>query len=69
MFTKNIIRSIVLLIGLLVSVFSTPVAINAQDNTLDAASIDAYIENHMAEHQIPGLALAIVHNDEIVYTQ
>jgi CubicO group peptidase (beta-lactamase class C family) len=23
----------------------------------------------MAEHQIPGLALSIVHNDEIVYTQ
>ena len=33
------------------------------------ASIDAYIENHMAEIQIPGLALSIVHNDEIVYTQ
>jgi len=36
---------------------------------LDIAAIDAYIENHMAEHQIPGLALSIVHNDEIVYTQ
>jgi CubicO group peptidase (beta-lactamase class C family) len=54
---------------LLVLAFSTPVAINAQDNTLDAAAIDAYIENHMAENQIPGLALSIVHNDESVYTQ
>jgi CubicO group peptidase (beta-lactamase class C family) len=35
----------------------------------DIDAIDAYIENHIAEHQIPGLALAIVHNDEIVYTQ
>ncbi len=36
---------------------------------LDIAAIDAYIENHIAKHQIPGLALSIVHNDEIVYTQ
>lgn len=36
---------------------------------LDIAAIDAYIENHMAEHQIPGLALSIIHNDEIVYIQ
>ena len=36
---------------------------------MDIAAIDAYIENHIAEHQIPGLALSIVHNDEIVYTQ
>ena len=36
---------------------------------VDIAAIDAYIINHMEENQIPGLALSIVHNDEIVYTQ
>ena len=35
----------------------------------DIAANDAYIENLMEENQIPGLALSIVHNDEIVYTQ
>jgi CubicO group peptidase (beta-lactamase class C family) len=36
---------------------------------VDNAAIDAYIINHMEENQIPGLALCIVHNDEIIYTQ
>jgi CubicO group peptidase (beta-lactamase class C family) len=66
---KNVIRSIVLLVGVLVLAFSTTAGAKTTQNTLDTAAIDAYIENHMAEHQIPGLALAIVHNDEIVYTQ
>ncbi len=49
-------------------VISIPTVGRAQQ-PLDSDAIDAYIENHIAEHQIPGLALAIVHNDEIVYTQ
>jgi CubicO group peptidase (beta-lactamase class C family) len=68
MLTKNAISSIVLIISVLVLTFSTPAVAKTQ-NTLDTAAIDAYIENHIAEHQIPGLALSIVHNDEIVYTQ
>jgi len=68
MFSKNAIRSIVLLVGVLAFAFSTPAGAKTQ-HTLDTAAIDAYIENQMAEHQIPGLALSIVHNDEIVYTQ
>ena len=68
MFTKNVIRSIVLLVGVLVLAFSASAAAKTQ-NTLDTPAIDAYIENLMAEHQIPGLALSIVHNNEIVYTQ
>jgi CubicO group peptidase (beta-lactamase class C family) len=36
---------------------------------VDIAAIDTYIINHMEENQIPGLALSIVHNDEIVYTK
>jgi len=69
MFIKNVIRSIVLLVGVLVLVLSTPAGAKTKQNTLGTVAIDAYIENHMAEHQIPGLALSIVHNDEIVYTQ
>ncbi len=33
----------------------------------DLASIDAYIEKEMREVHIPGLALGIVHNDEVVH--
>jgi len=69
LFTKNVIRSIVLLIGVLVFAFSASAGAKTTQNTLDTAAIDAYIENHMAEHQIPGLALSIVHGREIVYTQ
>ena len=68
MFSKNAIRSNVLLIGVLTITFSASAAAKTQ-NTLDTAAIDAYVENHMAEHQIPRLALSIVHNNEIVYTQ
>lgn len=68
MFSKNAFRSIVLLVGLLVLAFSASAGAKTID-TLDTEAIDAYIENHMAENQIPGLALSIVHNDEIVYTQ
>jgi CubicO group peptidase (beta-lactamase class C family) len=68
MFTKNTIRPIVLFVGVLVLALSKPAVAKTQ-NTLDVATIDAYIENHIAEHKIPGVALAIVHNGEIVYTQ
>lgn len=53
------------LILLVVSVF--PVCQAQQP--VDIAAIDTYIINHMEENQIPGLALSIVHNDEIVYTK
>ena len=33
----------------------------------DFASIDAYVEKQMREVHIPGLALGIVHNDEVVH--
>ena len=33
----------------------------------DVASIDAYIEKEMRDVHIPGLALGIVHNDEVVH--
>jgi CubicO group peptidase (beta-lactamase class C family) len=66
--TKNAIRPFVLIICVLVIAYSTPTGAKTQD-TLDVASVDAYIESHMAEHQIPGLALSIIHNDEIIYTQ
>ena len=33
----------------------------------DLAGIDAYIEKEMREVHIPGLALGIVHNDELVH--
>jgi len=69
MFTKSVIRSIVLVVGVLALAFSIPANAKTTQDPLDTTAIDAYIESHIAEHQIPGLALVVVHNDEIVYTQ
>ncbi len=57
------LSSLLFLVVLLVISIST---VGQAQQPLDSAAIDAYIENHIAEHQIPGLALSIVHNDEIV---
>ncbi len=35
----------------------------------DFAAIDSYIKAQMASDRVPGVALAIVHNDQIVYTR
>ena len=59
--------SILLVLVVLLVNLNSPVGQAQQP--LDSAAIDAYIVNHMAEHRIPGLALCIVHNDEIVYAQ
>ena len=53
MHSNNAIRTFALIICVLVIAYSTPTSAKTQD-TLDVASIDAYIENHMAEIQIPG---------------
>ncbi len=59
--------SILLCIVVLLTIY-TPLSAQTH-KPLDIEAIDTYIKNHMAEHKIPGLALSIVHNDEIVYTQ
>lgn len=65
---KSMKQLSILLFVVVLLVISIPPVGQAQQAP-DIPAIDAYIENHMAEHQIPGLALSIVHNDEIVYTQ
>jgi CubicO group peptidase (beta-lactamase class C family) len=44
-------------------------SVHAQPSELDTAGIDAYIASVMAADRIPGLALAIVHDDRVVYMQ
>jgi CubicO group peptidase (beta-lactamase class C family) len=58
----------ILLLTLISFAVTIPSTVKAQE-PLDTEAIDAYIENHMADNQIPGLALSIVHNNEVVYTQ
>jgi CubicO group peptidase (beta-lactamase class C family) len=63
--------SILILSGLLPTNF-LPMVASAQDFPLqqfDTASIDAYIQSRMQTDNIPGLALAVVYNDQIVYLQ
>ena len=43
-----------------------PVRASANPNS-DFTSIDAYVEKQMRDVRIPGLALGIVHNDEVVH--
>lgn len=45
--------------------FAAPCAARAQDATL--ARLDAYIERAMEDWQVPGLAIAVVRNDSVVY--
>ncbi len=44
-------------------------SVRAQSEEIDTARINAYIEEVMAADRIPGLALAIVHDDRVVYTR
>ena len=59
----------ILLLTLISFAVAIPSTVKAQQEPLDTEAIDAYIENHMAENQIPGLALSIVHNNEVVYNK
>jgi CubicO group peptidase (beta-lactamase class C family) len=44
-----------------------PVAATTRSNEPNIASIDAYISAQMQADHIPGVALGLVHNDQIVY--
>src|SRR5206468_9594211 len=43
-----------------------PVAATMRSNEPDIASLDAYISAQMQANHIPGVALGLVHNDQIV---
>jgi CubicO group peptidase (beta-lactamase class C family) len=44
-----------------------PPAFSAAHNQPDFAAIDAFVERQMRRHRIPGLALGITHNGEVVH--
>src|SRR5437588_11949807 len=44
-----------------------PVAATMRSNEPDIASLDAYISAQMQANHIPGVALGLVHNDQIVH--
>src|SRR5689334_6245375 len=56
------------LLTLMTLVFTTlPVAATTKLNKPDIASIDAYINAQMQANHLPGVALGLVHNDQIVH--
>ncbi len=57
----------VLLLALLLGVASPPSGVQAQAAPLE--DLDAFVEAGMAEWGIPGLALAVVHGGEVVYSR
>ena len=63
-------RALTILLGATCLVVSPSFVVRASAGPdPDLASIDAYIEKEMREVHIPGLALGIVHNDEVVHLQ
>jgi CubicO group peptidase (beta-lactamase class C family) len=62
------LRALTILLGATCLVVSPPFLVHASAGPdPDLASIDAYIEKEMREVHIPGLALGIVHHDEVVH--
>lgn len=60
--------------ALLISILVLVTASNAGAATpagsiLDLATLDRFIETQMENHRIPGLALAITHDDQVVYVR
>lgn len=51
------------------TIFLALVPATAGAQTNDFAGLDAYIENALAEWQVPGLAMAIVRNDSVVHAR
>src|SRR6266516_6688604 len=44
-----------------------PVAATMRSNEPDIARIDAYVSTQMQANHIPGVALGLIHNDQIVH--
>src|SRR6266702_3658305 len=67
--SRNVVASVVACLFALLLLLSTalPAAATTSSNEPDIASIDAYINAQMQASHIPGLALGLVHNDQIVY--
>jgi CubicO group peptidase (beta-lactamase class C family) len=59
------ITSLIVLLACLAS--STAFASPSQATVLDFAAIDAYVEEQMKDIHLPGVALGIIHGDQIVY--
>jgi len=55
------------LLLVVVSLTALPVAAAPHASTPDLAKIDAYISEQMQADHIPGVALGLVHNDQIVH--
>src|SRR6266849_2056328 len=51
----------------LLALMALPVAATTRSNEPDIASIDAYINAQMQANHLPGVALGLVHNDQIVH--
>jgi CubicO group peptidase (beta-lactamase class C family) len=54
---------LILLLGCVAAMFGQPLAAAGPD----FEAVDAFVRETMAHHRIPGLALAIVHGDEVVH--
>ena len=67
---KNLVRTLLLVLLATFLVVSIPVpAIDAQSDSPDFAAIDAYVEGQVEALNLPGLALGIVHGDQIMHLQ
>jgi CubicO group peptidase (beta-lactamase class C family) len=58
------------ILGCIMIIVQVPFIVNAAHaNPMDFSALDAIIEAHMQKHGLPGVALAIIDGDEVVYSQ
>src|SRR5438105_14907115 len=67
--SRTILGGVLACLLALMALVSTalPVAATTRSNEPDIASIDAYISAQMQANHIPGVALGLVHNDQIMH--
>ncbi len=57
------------LILLLLPAMLAPIPVQAESPGLDFDAIDAFVEDQMSKHALPGVALTVVSGDQIVYAK
>ncbi len=67
--SRTVVSSVLacLLLLLALPFMALPVLAAPQAGVPDIASIDAYISAQMQANHIPGMALGLVHNDQVVH--
>ena len=64
-----VLATLLIILGLLVITNISPSHADSIHNNADFSAVDAYVEAQMKTLKIPGLALAIVQGDQVIYAK